>query len=914
MDDYTLLEKLGQGGMGVVYRALQRKLKREVALKVLPATAVRDEELRQRFHREFRVISRVSHPNIVRVFDWGEHDGQLFYAMELVRGPDLAASAPMPFAAAAPLFEQAADALACLHDNGIWHRDVKPQNLVVEPGGRLVLVDFGLVTSRDATLLTEAGAVVGTLRFMAPEVVRGEPSQGAADVYALALAAQEVLTGRPAVHAPDAATLLERIARAEVEPLALPEVPAWFVALQRRALAVDPAQRPGARAYRDALREGMLSTLTPRAGSGAQPTLPLRAAVTPLRVPLAAHSGARTGRTRRGPGLVAVALGLVAAALGLAVLAAAYRARGPERPGRAAGAAVRAVAPSPAARGASVAPGAAPRATAALSDEERAGRVARTLAVWPTERSVLIDFDVPGPDTVIVELGGWASRSVQITRVSDAREGFVQLSIDALPSDTDHFVRVRRATGAVLLDDYRFKTLPERHARAVGETLSVMRARPSDAGELAAFFHDFPDPRAVPALMPVVSVDRPDGLYGYAKIAMVARVMRNAVLARALFRQLPRIEDSTLRREVNYAAVWGRVPEAVTSALRQATTTTSWGDVDTAARAAELTGGAAACDTLAGAIDRMPQCARFGVELPRIDRPCALEHARRWLDAPSDDLHHSAALYALMECADDRAIDLLAGDPRRGPPPPVASEGLAVSRFADLAGWNPQPSPADALAVIDRPRARLALARALMVEPLDPGLVLAAARGGDATLLPMLARALSRPGTPPALRRELVAAIGSVGGPSARPLLQRALADPDAEVAAVAAWGLSRPAAPPTQGTVNVAVPAGVTAVRTGITLSAGQSVEISVSGTWGRAGGEACRADSTCEVAPGLPPLGLTALIGTTRWRVLRRPARLLVPKDGELVLSPWQQRPGAAALLARPPLVGQAYVVIAR
>ena len=899
MEGYTLLEKLGQGGMGVVYRALQVALKREVALKVLPASAVRDEEARRRFLRECQVIAALSHPNIVRVYDFGEHDGQLFFTMELVRGRNLVAAAPLSFVEAAPLFAQAADALAFLHARGIWHRDVKPANLVLE-GGRLVLLDFGLVTTRDSTQLTEDGSLVGTMRFIPPEVLRGAPSEAAADVYALAVTAQEALTGEPAFAGVTPQALLGEIVRGEVLPLAQrAAVPEWFLALHRRALSLDAAARPSAAEYRDALKAGAR-------GSGAKPT--------PGRVPLPQLDLDRTAR-RRLPGWsgLAAAVGFILVAL--AVLAAAFRARGPERPGRAPIVTSGVPSSSPPATMHNVPATPSPPRSTRFTDLERSVRIARSLALWPTEHAVLVDFDVPDTDDLVLEVGSWFDRAVQTDRTLAVDRGFVQVEMAGLPSDADLFLRVRRVAGGVLLPDYRFRTRSDRHAHAVQEALRALLSHPSDGGEVAGFFQEYPDPRAVPALVPVAQVDRPDGLYGYSRIAMVARKMRNAVLARALYKQRPGIHGSSLLTDVLAAAVWARVPEAVQESLAATATTTSPHAIELAARAAELTGGVVACDALAHAIERVRCTARVGYALSAVDAPRALEHAKRWLAPGQDDALHVAALHVLAERADDPAIALLRADLERPPPPPTLEPSLCKLRAGDMPGWAALPTAADALSGIDRPAARLALAQALYAHPDDAGLVIAVARAGDASLVPALERALARPGTPPRLRREIVSAAASIGGPAARPLLSRLLADRDTDVSAAAAWGLSREAAPiTTSGTVNVSVPAGATLVRTGVHLAPGDSVEISATGSWGRAGGEVGRVEASYEVDPALPPLGLTALIGTTRWRVMRRPARLLASQAGELVLSPWQLRPAPAALLKRPAVVGQAYVVIVR
>ncbi len=205
---YRILEELGHGGMGVVYRARDEHLPRDVALKVLPAGLFSDETARSRFRREAHTLSQLNHPNIATVFDFDRENGVDFLAMEFVEGETLAAKV-----AASPLLErevialgtQIAEALEDAHEHGIIHRDLKPGNVMVNAKGRAKVLDFGLakllspaqVDAATASLPeTQAGAILGTVPYMAPEQLRGEEVDARADLYALGAVLYELATGR----------------------------------------------------------------------------------------------------------------------------------------------------------------------------------------------------------------------------------------------------------------------------------------------------------------------------------------------------------------------------------------------------------------------------------------------------------------------------------------------------------------------------------------------------------------------------------------------------------------------------------------------------------------------------------------------------------------------------------------------
>jgi serine/threonine-protein kinase len=187
---YRIDSLLGEGGMGAVYRAWNIALERPVALKVIAESLTGDATFRKRFQNEAIVAAAIDHPNVVPVYEAGEADGRLFLAMRLVEGQDLAtliaregALAPTRTVA---IVSQLAGALDAAHARGLIHRDVKPANVLVEAGGHVYLTDFGIARRlRARTHVTKPGVFVGTIDYLAPEVIRGEAASRAVDVYAL---------------------------------------------------------------------------------------------------------------------------------------------------------------------------------------------------------------------------------------------------------------------------------------------------------------------------------------------------------------------------------------------------------------------------------------------------------------------------------------------------------------------------------------------------------------------------------------------------------------------------------------------------------------------------------------------------------------------------------------------------------
>jgi len=175
---YKILEKLGEGGMGVVYKAEDTKLKRTVALKFLSPQAVGTDDDKTRFIHEAQAAAALNHPNICTVHEIDEHEGQSFIAMEFVEGKSLKAkieSGPLQLDEAVEFAVEITEGLQEAHSKGIIHRDIKSANIMLSATGRVKLMDFGLAKSSGRTQLTQAGTTIGTVAYMSPEQGRGEP-------------------------------------------------------------------------------------------------------------------------------------------------------------------------------------------------------------------------------------------------------------------------------------------------------------------------------------------------------------------------------------------------------------------------------------------------------------------------------------------------------------------------------------------------------------------------------------------------------------------------------------------------------------------------------------------------------------------------------------------------------------------
>src|SRR5246127_3347144 len=198
---YRLIELLGRGGMGEVWRAYDTVIDRIVAIKILPAGISQDEVFQQRFRREAHAAARLNSPHVIPIHTHGEIDGRLFVDMRLIEGHDLQSvlyRGPLMPARAVRIIEQVAKALHAAHKVGLLHRDVKPSNILLDEDDFAYLIDFGIARTIDETRLTSTGNAIGTFHYMAPERLGDHPSDDArADIYALACVLYECLTGQP---------------------------------------------------------------------------------------------------------------------------------------------------------------------------------------------------------------------------------------------------------------------------------------------------------------------------------------------------------------------------------------------------------------------------------------------------------------------------------------------------------------------------------------------------------------------------------------------------------------------------------------------------------------------------------------------------------------------------------------------
>ena len=261
LSHYKIIEKIGQGGMGVVYRAEDTNLSRDVAIKVLPEQFTKDPQRLARFEREAKLLASLNHPNIAAIYGLEEADGVRFLALELVEGEtlaDLLTKGPVPVEKTLEVCRQIAEGVEAAHEKGVIHRDLKPANVKVTPEGKVKILDFGLAKafetespvtdiSQSPTLteeMTRAGVILGTAAYMSPEQARGEDVDKRTDIFAFGCVLYELLTGKRTFGGKTVTDTLAKVLEGVPDWKALPDSTPWRIQeLLQRCLTKDPADR-----------------------------------------------------------------------------------------------------------------------------------------------------------------------------------------------------------------------------------------------------------------------------------------------------------------------------------------------------------------------------------------------------------------------------------------------------------------------------------------------------------------------------------------------------------------------------------------------------------------------------------------------------------------------------------------------
>jgi serine/threonine protein kinase len=279
---YEIQGKIGEGAMGVVYRALDHGLGRIVALKMLSSELWGDEEQQRRFAREAEAIGRLSHPNIVTVYDLGEADGHLYMAMELLEGDDLRAlmdrQTDIALADRVRVLAQICDGLGYAHSRGVVHRDVKPANIVVTTEGKVKVLDFGLARVATRETITRQGIILGTPDYMSPEQATGRPIDQRTDIFSAGAVFYEFLCHEKPFQGKTLHGVLFQIISEEPDALLTlnPELPSRLAAIIHHMLRKDPDERYASfeevgrdlRQLHDALRRSRSRSALPADGDG----------------------------------------------------------------------------------------------------------------------------------------------------------------------------------------------------------------------------------------------------------------------------------------------------------------------------------------------------------------------------------------------------------------------------------------------------------------------------------------------------------------------------------------------------------------------------------------------------------------------------------------------------------------------
>lgn len=261
---YKILDKIGHGGMGSVYKGYDSVLDRMVAIKVLASHLVREEEFIERFMREARAAARLAHPNLVTIYDVGQEGETYYFVMEYLEGESLTQfiqkQGALPPEKALSFLHPLAEALDYAHEQGLVHRDVKPSNVVVGTTRRATLTDFGIARATQETRLTRTGTILGTPEYMSPEQVQGESVDWRSDQYSLAVVAYELLSGQVPFNAESTLALLHKVAYEPPTPInqVISGLPVGVEYVLNKALSKKPDDRyDSASDFVDALRRAL---------------------------------------------------------------------------------------------------------------------------------------------------------------------------------------------------------------------------------------------------------------------------------------------------------------------------------------------------------------------------------------------------------------------------------------------------------------------------------------------------------------------------------------------------------------------------------------------------------------------------------------------------------------------------------
>ena len=250
---YKILEKLGEGGMGIVYLAEDSKLDRKVALKFLPKEFTKDKDSRERFGREAKAAAALNHQNIVTIYEINEFEDQTYIAMEYVEGETLKdiickgeVTSPLQLNQIINITTQICEGLKCAHESGIVHRDIKPQNIIINKGGQVKILDFGLAKLKGVTQLTKESSTLGTVHYISPEQAKGIEVDHKTDIWSLGVVMYEMVTGQLPFKGDYDQAVIYSILNEEPEPLSgvIPEVPGEVGNSLSRMLNKNPDQRP----------------------------------------------------------------------------------------------------------------------------------------------------------------------------------------------------------------------------------------------------------------------------------------------------------------------------------------------------------------------------------------------------------------------------------------------------------------------------------------------------------------------------------------------------------------------------------------------------------------------------------------------------------------------------------------------